>query len=505
MKTISRLCAGVAIAAALASLTAVSFLRADANSERLIELHNIHTGEDISIVYKKDGQYIPDALEKLNWFLRDWRANKSTKMDPHTIDLVWEIHQELGSKMPIHFVSGYRSPGTNEALRKAGGGQAKHSQHILGKAMDVAFPDVPVQKLRYAGLVREAGGVGYYPTSGVPFVHIDSGPVRMWPRMPRYELALLFPKGHSKFTPADGRPISVADVGYARSHFTQIADAISAFHQFRATPHDQTMVASIDPDVTGGGGKQTQMDASQTADVAEETASLPPPEPAAKPTPAPRPVLAALEPPAPSPARPAKVIVKSSKPVVAHIELASLTDIIPPRPALAVRPASAPAKFVTASLEARDVSLAVAATVTAKPKPAAERMEQVTPPEPAEATSGGAFLNQNGWTAGPEYDEDHDSELSYRPFPLGDLIDATPSIDNPILAHLSKPDLEAAHRSIGSTEGIGMSFRPELKVAELMLSDGFSGRDATTDLLATADPSAKQGGRLVKTASSNPG
>ena len=498
MKTILRFCAGVAIAAALASLTAVPFLRAGANGDRLIELHNIHNNEDISIVYKRGGKYIPEALDKLNMFLRDWRANKPTRMDPRTIDIVWEMHQELGSQKPILFVSGFRSSGTNESLRRAGGGQAKNSQHILGKAIDVAFQDVPLQRLRYAGLVREAGGVGYYPTSGVPFVHIDTGGVRMWPRMPRYELALLFPKGRSKFTPADGRPIGPADVAYARKTYTQMADAIAAFHQFRATPRDQTMVASLDPDVTGG-GQPTMMDASQVADMAEETASLPPP-----PEPAARPVLATLElAPAARLAKPAKVVVKSSKAVVANIELASLTDIIPPRPAAAVRPTPVSAKIVTASLEPGDVSLAIAATVTARPKPAAERMEQITPPEPAQVDGSAAFLNQAGWTSGPEYDDDHDNELSYRPFPLGDLIDASPSIDNPILSHLSKPDLEAAHRSIGSTEGVVMSFRPELKVAELMVSDGFSGRDVTSDLFASAGTAGKQRGRLVKTASSN--
>ncbi len=497
MKSILRFCASGAIALALAGLLGVPYLSAGAPGERLIQLHNIHTGEDLSIVYKRDGQYIPEALTRLNEFLRDWRANKSIKMDPRTIDLVWEMHQELGSKVPIHFVSGYRSPGTNAALRKRGGGQAKRSQHILGKAMDVAFPDVPVQKLRYAGLVREAGGVGYYPTSGLPFVHIDTGPVRMWPRMPRYELALLFPKGRSKFTPSDGRPISAADVGYARSHFTKMADAISAFHQFRATPRDQTMVASLDPDVTGG-GKPTQMDASQAADLAEETASLPPDEPIAA-APPPRPVVAALDIP-----KPTRVVVKSSRPVVANISLASLTDIIPPKPALAFRPPAAPARIVTASLEpAHDPSLAIAATVIAKAKPAAERMEQMTPPDLMQAADNDAFLNENGWVSGPDYDEDHDNELSYRPFPLGDLIDASPSIDNPTLARLTKPDLEAAHRSIGSSEGIGMKFRPELKVAELMLTDGFSGRDPSLDLFASAGSAAKQGGRLVKTASSN--
>jgi uncharacterized protein YcbK (DUF882 family) len=481
LKSILRFCASGAIALALAGLLGVPFLRADAPGDRLIELHNIHTGEDLSIVYKRNGQYIPDALTRLNEFLRDWRANKSTKMDPHTIDLVWEIHQELGSKVPIHFVSGYRSPGTNESLRRAGGGQAKHSQHILGKAMDVAFPDVPVQKLRYAGLVREAGGVGYYPTSGVPFVHIDTGPVRMWPSMPRYELALLFPKGHTKFYPADRRPITVADVSYARSHFTQMADAIAAFHQFRASPHDQTMVASLDPDVTGG-GQPSQMDASQAADTAEETASLPPDEPVAVPSAAARPVVAVLATP-----KPARVVVKAPRPVVA-----SLMDIIPPRPALATRPQAAPARIVTASLTPNDMSLAIAATVVAK----------AAPDSLAAAADKDAFLNQTGWVSGPAFDEDHDNELSYRPFPLGDLIDVSPSADNPTLAHLSRPTLEAAQRSIGGDDTIGMRFRPGLKVAELMLTDGLLGRTSTTDMLSDAGP-AKPAAKLVKTALSN--
>ena len=36
-------------------------------------------------------------------------------------------------------------PQTNESLRRKGGGQAKRSQHILGKAADISFPDVPVK------------------------------------------------------------------------------------------------------------------------------------------------------------------------------------------------------------------------------------------------------------------------------------------------------------------------------------------------------------------------
>ena len=54
-------------------------------------------------------------------------------------------------------------------------------------------------------------GWAIYPASGLPFVHVDTGNVRMWPRMPRLELAMLFPKGHSLYVPADGRPLTPAD------------------------------------------------------------------------------------------------------------------------------------------------------------------------------------------------------------------------------------------------------------------------------------------------------
>jgi hypothetical protein len=93
-------------------------------------------------------------------------------MDPATIDLLWEMHTELGSKEPIHVICGHRSEKTNNMLRRTVGGQAKQSQHISGKAIDAAFPDIPVKQMRYSALIRERGGVGYYPTSGIPFVHV---------------------------------------------------------------------------------------------------------------------------------------------------------------------------------------------------------------------------------------------------------------------------------------------------------------------------------------------
>ncbi len=178
---------------------------------RTLSLYEIHTKESLTVTYKRNGQFDEEALKKLNHFMRDWRADKETQMDRELIDLIWTLHETLGSKQPIHLVSAYRSPATNEKMRRAGGGQARKSQHMLGKASDLHFPDVPVKTLRNSALVQEVGGVGYYPTSGLPFVHVDTGRVRMWPRIPRLELAALFPDGQTDYLPRDGGRITKKD------------------------------------------------------------------------------------------------------------------------------------------------------------------------------------------------------------------------------------------------------------------------------------------------------
>jgi uncharacterized protein YcbK (DUF882 family) len=180
---------------------------------RTISLHHIHTDEDITITYKRDGIYDQAALEKLNWFLRDWRKSEKTDMDPHLIDLVWEVQRESGSKEPIWVVCGYRSPETNAMLRhrSANTGVARFSQHMLGHAMDFYVPGVNLEHLREIGLRLARGGVGFYPTSGSPFVHMDTGNIRMWPRMSHEELARVFPDGKTVQIPSDGKPLP----GYA--------------------------------------------------------------------------------------------------------------------------------------------------------------------------------------------------------------------------------------------------------------------------------------------------
>jgi uncharacterized protein YcbK (DUF882 family) len=178
---------------------------------RTISLHHIHTDEDITITFKRDGRYDEAALEKLNWFLRDWRKSEATKMDPHLIDLVWEVQREAGNKAPIWVVCGYRSPQTNAMLRHRSAGVARFSQHMLGRAMDFYIPGVDLEHLREIGLRLARGGVGFYPTSGSPFVHMDTGSVRMWPRMTHEQLVRVFPDGKTVQIPSDGKPLP----GYA--------------------------------------------------------------------------------------------------------------------------------------------------------------------------------------------------------------------------------------------------------------------------------------------------
>jgi uncharacterized protein YcbK (DUF882 family) len=178
---------------------------------RSITMHHLHTDEDITITYKRNGRYDEAALEKLNWFLRDWRRGEQTHMDPHLIDLVWEVQREADAKEPIQVVCGYRAPQTNAMLRRHSGGVARFSQHMLGHALDFYISGVSLEHLREIGLRLQRGGVGFYPTSGSPFVHMDTGGVRMWPRMSHEELVRVFPDGRTVHIPSDGKPLP----GYA--------------------------------------------------------------------------------------------------------------------------------------------------------------------------------------------------------------------------------------------------------------------------------------------------
>jgi len=178
---------------------------------RTLSFHHVHTGEDITVTFKRDGRYDEAALKKLDWFMRDWRKEQETHMDPHLFDLLWEAYRDVGGTEPIQVLCGYRSPGTNAMLRARSSGVAQFSQHINGDAIDFYIPGVPLAKVRAEGLRLQRGGVGFYPTSGSPFVHMDTGTIRHWPRIAREELVKIFPDGRTVHIPADGHPLP----GYA--------------------------------------------------------------------------------------------------------------------------------------------------------------------------------------------------------------------------------------------------------------------------------------------------
>lgn len=173
---------------------------------RSLSFFHTHTQESTTITYRRNGRYDEKALEQLNWFLRDWRVNEPAKMDPRLFDILWEVYQESGSRQPINIVSAYRSPATNGMLRRRSSGVSEHSQHMLGKAMDIRLPDVETGRLRAIAMRMQYGGVGYYSSS--QFVHVDTGNVRAWPRMSQDQLARLFPDGKTLHLPASGKPLA---------------------------------------------------------------------------------------------------------------------------------------------------------------------------------------------------------------------------------------------------------------------------------------------------------
>ncbi|MER0237729.1 DUF882 domain-containing protein [Fulvimarina sp. MAC8] len=217
-----------------------AFGPATASAEtRTLKFYNLHTKERGSFAYKRNGRYVQSEVKKINWFLRDWRQGKATTMDPQLLDLLWEAYRQAGARDYINVVSGYRSPATNGMLRRTRGGQAKKSQHMVGRALDFFIPGVKLSTLRAIGLKMQVGGVGYYPKSGSPFVHFDTGNARHWPRMSRRELASVFPNGGTVHVPSDGKPLP----GYQQ--------ALASYKQRRAAGDLQVANASS----SSGGGK----------------------------------------------------------------------------------------------------------------------------------------------------------------------------------------------------------------------------------------------------------
>lgn len=335
------------IAATLVTICATGIFAvqpAVAATERALYLYYTHTKETARIVFKRDGKYVQSGLNELNQFLRDWRRNEPTKMDPRLFDLVWEVYQEVGGSQPINIVSAYRSPKTNAMLAQNSSGVADNSQHMRGTAMDFFIPGVNLAKLRAVAMSKQVGGVGYYPTSGSPFVHLDVGSVRAWPRMTRAQLKEIFPDGRTMHLPTDGKPLSQEGYNIALAEWKQC-------HAYPCNGGGSsgTMVADA-----GGGNGKTLMDVLFGG------------QPGSAPTPA-------------AAAAPAPVQVAALAPQTATSDLAPVPA---PRPASMMVAAAAPQSDAVAPVPA-DPAFMPFSTVGSAPLDAAELTTSVMAPIPA--------------------------------------------------------------------------------------------------------------------------
>ena len=146
---------------------------------RRLSFSHLHTGEKLSVVYARNGEYLPEALKKINYFLRDFRCNEKCSIDPALLDILYDVQKEACNEDGVfQIISGYRSPRTNQMLAKKSKGVAKRSFHMQGKAVDIRLQGTKIRKLRDIAMDIQRGGVGYYPDSN--FVHLDTGHFRFW-------------------------------------------------------------------------------------------------------------------------------------------------------------------------------------------------------------------------------------------------------------------------------------------------------------------------------------
>lgn len=104
----------------------------------------------------------------------EWVADRLTVLCA-TLEM---IRAEVGGRA-VHIISGYRTPVHNEALRSSDGsgtGVAKNSQHLVGRAADIAVEGMrprdvhaAVMRLFKAGKLSSLGGIGLY----AGWVHVD--------------------------------------------------------------------------------------------------------------------------------------------------------------------------------------------------------------------------------------------------------------------------------------------------------------------------------------------
>lgn len=169
--------AATTVVAAPTFANAFGLLRG-AGDFRRIKMYSGRTGESIDTIYWIEGEYIKEAAKEINYFMRDWRQDKSTNMDLRTVDIAAAAHRLMDTDEPYMLLSGYRTPQTNAMLRSRLGGVAKKSLHMKGQANDLRLNSRSVSQMFKAAKSCNSGGVGKYSRSN--FVHMDCGVTRSW-------------------------------------------------------------------------------------------------------------------------------------------------------------------------------------------------------------------------------------------------------------------------------------------------------------------------------------
>jgi uncharacterized protein YcbK (DUF882 family) len=172
----------VAGAAALCAAWPATALASD-DAPRVLRLRRADTGETLAAAYARGDRYDPGAVAEVSALMRDARARRAVWMDLRLLDILWYIAAANRVADPVLMLSGYRTLETNQMLADRGEGAARNSYHMLGRAVDVAVPGVDPRTVAWMSILMRRGvegGTGYYPARG--FVHIDTGPLRVWTR-----------------------------------------------------------------------------------------------------------------------------------------------------------------------------------------------------------------------------------------------------------------------------------------------------------------------------------
>ena len=145
---------------------------------RRLRFVHTHTGETLTAEYFDGSAYSPACLGAVQHLLRDFRTGDAHWIDPQLLDVLYELQTLADRDSTFEVICGYRSPATNAMLHRNSSGVAEHSQHLLGKAIDIRLSGYPTRRLGEYARSLARGGVGFYAASD--FIHVDTGPVRHW-------------------------------------------------------------------------------------------------------------------------------------------------------------------------------------------------------------------------------------------------------------------------------------------------------------------------------------